>query len=272
MDLKRILLDNNFSFKKNFGQNFINDNLLLQSIVEGAGVNGDKVLEIGVGAGTLTRFLADKAEKVVGYEIDKTLKPVLNKTLADKTNVEIVFADALKTPIEEIEKKIGGKYRLVTNLPYYITTPLIMKFIDTATNCISITAMVQKEVADRICAKAGTADYGSITAGINAVADTKIIANVDKTMFYPVPKVDSAVVHIVMNKNKYDIKNLTTYRDVVRSAFSSRRKTFVNNLMNSFKMGREQAENLLTQIGVDIKARGETLNCEQFIQLSNLLT
>lgn len=96
MDLKRILLDNNFSFKKNFGQNFINDNLLLQSIVEGAGVNGDKVLEIGVGAGTLTRFLADKAEKVVGYEIDKTLKPVLNKTLADKTNVEIVFADALK--------------------------------------------------------------------------------------------------------------------------------------------------------------------------------
>jgi len=132
--------------------------------------------------------------------------------------------------------------------------------------------MVQKEVADRICAKAGTADYGSITAGINAVADTSIIAQVDKTMFYPVPKVDSAVVHIVMNKNKYDIKNLTTYRDVVRSAFSSRRKTFVNNLMNSFKMGREQAENLLTQIGVDIKARGETLNCEQFIQLSNLLT
>lgn len=269
MDLKRILTENNFSFKKNFGQNFINDNLLLQSIVDGAGVNGDKVLEIGVGAGTLTRFLADKAQKVIGYEIDKTLKPILQRTLADKNNVEIVFADALKTPIEEIESKIGGEYRLVTNLPYYITTPLIMKFIDTAKNCVSITAMVQKEVADRICAKEGTADYGSITAGINAVADTSILVNVDKTMFYPVPKVDSAVVHIVMNKNKYDIKDLKKYRDVVRAAFSSRRKTLVNNLMNSFKMSRADAEGVLTEIGIDIKARGETLSCEQFIQLSN---
>ena len=271
MDLKKILAENNFSFKKNYGQNFLSDNSILEQIVFGAGVNGDRVLEIGVGAGTLTRVLSEHACKVIGYEIDKTLKGVLDKTLQGKNNVEIIFADALKTPIEQIEEKIGGEYRVVANIPYYITSPLIMKFVDNATKCKSITAMIQKEVADRICAKEGTADYGSITAGINAVANTSIIVNVDKTKFYPMPKVDSAVVHIVMDKNKYQIDNLKLYRDLVRCAFSSRRKTFVNNLINTFKFSREQAEKLLTSQNLDVMCRGETLSPKQFVDLSNAL-
>ena len=272
MDLKKILQDNNFSFKKNFGQNFLSDNTILEQIVTGAGVEQtDRVLEIGVGAGTLTRVLSSHAQKVIGYEIDKSLKGVLDKTLQGKDNVEIVFADALKTPIEEIEKKIGGEYRVVANIPYYITSPLIMKFVDTATKCKSITAMIQKEVADRICAKAGTADYGSITVGVNAVANTSIIVNVDKTKFYPMPKVDSAVVHIVMDKNKYDIKDIKVFRDLVRCAFSSRRKTFVNNLINMLKFTREQAEELLKGQNIDIMCRGETLSPEQFVMLANTL-
>lgn len=272
MDVKKILNENDFKFKKNFGQNFLTDKTLLENIVIGAGVDRkDTVLEIGVGAGTLTYELSKKANKVIGYEIDKTLSSVLDKTLADCFNVEIVFADALKTPIEKIEKKLGGKYRLVSNLPYYITTPLIMKFIQEAENCVSITAMVQKEVALRLCAGEGSSEYGAITAGIDVVGDSKIIAFVDRTMFTPMPKVDSAVVNISINKNKYSVLSIKKYRDVVRCAFSSRRKTFVNNLMNSFSLPRENAENVLKSFGIDVKARGETLSTEQFVKLANYL-
>lgn len=273
MDVKKVLKDNNFSFKKNFGQNFLTDKTLLDEIVKGAGVSkDDAVLEIGVGAGTLTYSLSQKAEKVIGYEIDKSLKPVLEQTLADSLNVEIVFADALKTKIEQIENKIGKPYRLVSNLPYYITTPLIMKFITEAKNCVSITAMVQKEVALRLCAGEGSSEYGAITAGIDVVGDSEIIAYVDKTKFMPMPKVDSAVVNIVINKDKYDVKSMKKYRDVVRCAFSSRRKTLVNNLINAFPLTREQSENILNELNIDVKSRGETLSTEQFVQLANYLT
>lgn len=273
MDVKKVLKENDFSFKKKFGQNFLTDKTLLDEIVKGAGVTkADAVLEIGVGAGTLTYSLSQKAERVIGYEIDKSLKPVLEQTLADSFNVEIVFADALKTPIAEIEKKIGGKYRLVSNLPYYITTPLIMKFVGEAKNCVSITAMVQKEVALRLCAGEGSSEYGAITAGIDVVGDSEIIAYVDKTKFMPMPKVDSAVVNIVINKDKYDVKSMKKYRDLVRCAFSSRRKTLVNNLVNGFSLNREQAEKILNEFNIDLKERGENLSTEQFVNVANYLT
>lgn len=273
MDVKKVLKENDFSFKKKFGQNFLTDKTLLDEIVKGAGVTKtDAVLEIGVGAGTLTYSLSQKAERVIGYEIDKSLKPVLEQTLADSFNVEIVFADALKTPIAEIEKKIGGKYRLVSNLPYYITTPLIMKFVGEAKNCVSITAMVQKEVALRLCAGEGSSEYGAITAGIDVVGDSEIIAYVDKTKFMPMPKVDSAVVNIVINKDKYDVKSMKKYRDLVRCAFSSRRKTLVNNLVNGFSLNREQAEKILNEFNIDLKERGENLSTEQFVNVANYLT
>ena len=272
MAIKEILQKNSFRFNKRFGQNFITDTNLLTSIVDKAGVEeGDAVLEIGVGAGTLTRALAEKADKVYGYEIDENLRPVLKESLSGLKNVQIIFKDVMKVSTSEIESKIGGKYKLVANLPYYITTPVIIKFIEEAENLQSITVMVQSEVAERICAKENTPEYGSITAGIDVIGDAKIVAKVPRTMFYPVPNVDSAVVRIDINKQKYVLTSRKAYRDVLRVAFSSRRKTLVNNLTRDFSLQREVAESALLSCGIDIKARGESLSTQKFVALTEYL-
>ena len=272
MAIKEILQKNSFRFNKRFGQNFITDTNLLTSIVDKAGVEeGDAVLEIGVGAGTLTRALAEKADKVYGYEIDENLRPVLKESLSGLKNVQIIFKDVMKVSTSEIESKIGGKYKLVANLPYYITTPVIIKFIEEAENLQSITVMVQSEVAERICAKENTPEYGSITAGIDVIGDAKIVAKVPRTMFYPVPNVDSAVVRIDINKQKYVLTSRKDYRDVLRVAFSSRRKTLVNNLTRDFSLQREVAETALLSCGIDIKARGESLSTQKFVALTEYL-
>lgn len=272
MAIKEILQKNSFRFNKRFGQNFITDTNLLTSIVDKAGVEeGDAVLEIGVGAGTLTRALAEKADKVYGYEIDENLRPVLKESLSGLKNVQIIFKDVMKVSTSEIESKIGGKYKLVANLPYYITTPVIIKFIEEAENLQSITVMVQSEVAERICAKENTPEYGSITAGIDVIGDAKIVAKVLRTMFYPVPNVDSAVVRIDINKQKYVLTSRKAYRDVLRVAFSSRRKTLVNNLTRDFSLQREVAETALLSCGIDIKARGESLSTQKFVALTEYL-
>lgn len=272
MAIKEILQKNSFRFNKHFGQNFITDTNLLTSIVDKAGVEeGDAVLEIGVGAGTLTRALAEKADKVYGYEIDENLRPVLKESLSGLKNVQIIFKDVMKVSTSEIESKIGGKYKLVANLPYYITTPVIIKFIEEAENLQSITVMVQSEVAERICAKENTPEYGSITAGIDVIGDAKIVAKVPRTMFYPVPNVDSAVVRIDINKQKYVLTSRKDYRDVLRVAFSSRRKTLVNNLTRDFSLQREVAETALLSCGIDIKARGESLSTQKFVALTEYL-
>lgn len=272
MAIKEILQKNSFRFNKRFGQNFITDTNLLTSIVDKAGVEeGDAVLEIGVGAGTLTRALAEKADKVYGYEIDENLRPVLKESLSGLKNVQIIFKDVMKVSTSEIESKIGGKYKLVANLPYYITTPVIIKFIEEAENLQSITVMVQSEVAERICAKENTPEYGSITAGIDVIGDAEIVAKVPRTMFYPVPNVDSAVVRIDINKQKYVLTSRKAYRDVLRVAFSSRRKTLVNNLTRDFSLQREVAETALLSCGIDIKARGESLSTQKFVALTEYL-
>lgn len=272
MAIKEILQKNSFRFNKRFGQNFITDTNLLTSIVDKAGVEeGDAVLEIGVGAGTLTRALAEKADKVYGYEIDENLRPVLKESLSGLKNVQIIFKDVMKVSTSEIESKIGGKYKLVANLPYYITTPVIIKFIEEAENLQSITVMVQSEVAERICAKENTPEYGSITAGIDVIGDAKIVAKVPRTMFYPVPNVDSAVVRIDINKQKYVLTSRKAYRDVLRVAFSSRRKTLVNNLTRDFSLQREVAETAFLSCGIDIKARGESLSTQKFVALTEYL-
>lgn len=272
MAIKEILQKNSFRFNKRFGQNFITDTNLLTSIVDKAGVEeGDAVLEIGVGAGTLTRALAEKADKVYGYEIDENLRPVLKESLSGLKNVQIIFKDVMKVSTSEIESKIGGKYKLVANLPYYITTPVIIKFIEEAEKLQSITVMVQSEVAERICAKENTPEYGSITAGIDVIGDAKIVAKVPRTMFYPVPNVDSAVVRIDINKQKYVLTSRKAYRDVLRVAFSSRRKTLVNNLTRDFSIQREIAETALLSCGIDIKARGESLSTQKFVALTEYL-
>ena len=272
MDLKNVIITSNFKFNKRYGQNFIQDETLLDGITVAAGVDKtDRILEIGVGAGTLTRALCNKAKYVYGYEIDKNLQPVLSKTLAGIDNCLVTFRDFMREDMKDVEKTIKGEYIVVANLPYYITSPIVMKLIEDAKNCKRVVIMVQKEVAARFCAKEGTADYGAITCAIDVIADAKEVMYVDRSNFYPVPNVDSAVVRIDINKNKYDLKSRKAFRDVVRCAFSSRRKTFANNLMNCFKLSREQSEELLIAVGADVKARGETFSTADFVTLSNLM-
>ncbi len=270
MDVKKVLKEQNFIFKKAFGQNFLLDENLLAGVVEKSRIDGNStVLEIGVGGGTLTREIAKIAKKVVGFEIDKNLKPVLEKTLGEFSNVEIVFEDVMKKSMQEIEKTLGGDYILIANLPYYITTPIIMRFIEDATMVKSIVITIQKEVAERIVAKEKTSDYGSITVGINAVADSQIICYLGRELFYPAPNVDSAVVKIDLNANKYNIKDKKAFRTLVKHAFTMRRKTLVNNLMKGYGISREVAENYLTKLNIPITARGEELSVENFVKLSN---
>jgi len=273
MQLKDVLIKNGFHFNKRFGQNFLTDKNLLSSIVEKAGIKeSDTVVEIGVGGGTLTGAIAQKAKMVIGFEIDTNLKPVLAETLKDFDNVEIIYKDIMKMPTEEIESLIGGRFSVVANLPYYITTPILMKFIEESDMVDSVTVTIQEEVADRLCAKAGSEDYGAITASIDAVGTAEKIIRIDRKMFYPAPNVDSAVVKIVMDKGKYDIPNQKAYRAGVRCAFQSRRKTLVNNIMMAFKTDRKTAEDMVVKVKGDVMARGETLTTEDFVTLSKLIT
>ncbi len=269
MKLSELLKKHNFKFSKKYGQNFLSDGNLLISIAEKGGVNKNTpVLEIGCGAGTLTKVLCERAKYVYGYEIDKSLAPVLGDNLAGIENCDITFKDIMREKTQETENRIGEEYQLVANLPYYITTPIIMKFIEESKNCTSIVIMVQDEVARRLCANAGTADYGAITASINLVASSERILSVPRTMFMPVPNVDSAVVKITFNRDKYPGVDKKIYRDTVRNAFLSRRKTLVNNIREWLKISKEEAESLLTDCLIGVMARGETLCEDDFVRLS----
>jgi len=271
-DLKAVLKRNNFSFKKQYGQNFITDKELLKDIVTRSEVDKNStVVEIGCGAGTLTREISAAAKKVYSFEIDKNLKPVLEETLAGCENAEVIFRDFLKVDLAEFERDIPP-YTVIANLPYYITTPLVMRFVEESKKAESLVIMVQEEVARRFCAREGTSDYGAVTAGIALRGEAKIIKYVPRTMFYPVPNVDSAVVKIDFIENRIPVKNKKMYRETVKCAFLNRRKTLENNLVNCFKLSRESARELIKKVGADEKARGETLSPEQLALLSDLLT
>ena len=271
-DLRTLLKKHNLSLKKAYGQNFLTDQALLLDIVEKAGVTKDDVvLEIGVGAGALTRVLASKAKKVFGYEIDTTLKPLLADTLKDFSNVDITFKDVMRERVSDIEKRIGGEYIIVANLPYYITTPIIMQFLDYATKLKAMVIMVQEEVAERLSAKEKTSDYGAITVAINLKGSASIIKRVGREMFTPPPNVDSAVVKIDVEKDKFLGADLKVIRDIVRCGFSSRRKMLINNLMKGFKFTRQQAEELLTKCGLSLTCRAEELSAEDYVKLSQQL-
>lgn len=266
-DIRTILAECGFGFKKQLGQNFITDKNLLASIVTASGVGeNDTVVEVGCGAGTLTRALAERVKRVIAFEVDKSLQPVLARTLSGLDNVEVIFRDFLKCNLAEFEKD-AGEYFVVANLPYYVTTPLIMKFIDEGEKCKGLSVMVQEEVADRLCAKAGTPEYGAITAMVALRAECAKVKRVPRTLFYPRPNVDSAVVKFTFGMG-IEVSDRQAYKKVVHAAFSSRRKTLENNLVNSYNISRERAREVLSACNIPPKARGETLTPEQFALLS----
>ena len=273
MDIKKVLKNNNFTFEKRYGQNFLTDENLLAEMVESAGVDKNStVVEIGMGAGTLTMQIAKRVKKVYGFEIDTKLKPILAETLKEYDNIEITYNDIMKIKTTDLEEIIGGKYTVIANLPYYITTPIIMRFIEEAENCESIIVTIQKEVAERITADAGDSEYGAITASINAVADSVITMYIGREKFLPPPNVDSAVVKITLNKNKYDIKDIKEYRKLIKSAFIMRRKTLVNNIIKAYPISREQIENILISLGFKADVRGEDLSSNDYVNLYNELS
>ncbi len=267
-DIGNIIGDTGFKFNKRYGQNFITDINLLDAIVRDAGIDGGVVLEIGAGAGTLTTALARAADRVVSYEIDISLMPVLSRTLAGLDDrVEVVFRDVMKESDAAIDAAVGSDYALVANLPYYITTPVLMRFIERDNAPKSITVMVQKEVGDRLCAMPDTSDYGAITASVALAGRAEITRIVPRTLFYPQPKVDSCIVRIVPD-DTYAAADKPLVRRIIRCAFAMRRKTLVNNLMSGLSLSREAALKIIESIGVDTRVRGETLSVEQFVRLA----
>lgn len=271
MELRSILEKHGFQFKKQFGQNFLTDVNLLDSIVAASGIDENTtVVEIGCGAGTLTRAIAKKAKKVYAFDVDVKLQPVLAETLAGLENVEVIFRDFNKLDLQEFEKEIG-EYSVVANLPYYITTPLVTKLLEESSLVQSASIMVQEEVALRFCAKEDTPDYGAITAAIALKGSAKIIKKVPRTMFMPRPNVDSAVVKIEFCRGRIPVLDEKAYRQTVKCAFLNRRKTLENNLINSFGVSRETSKEILRVCGIDERARGETLSPERLATLADEL-
>lgn len=252
------------NFKKKFGQNFLSDKNLLQAIASDGDVNkDDNVLEIGAGAGALTKVLDERAKKVVAYEIDQDLRDTLQGL--NLKNTKLVFADALKEDIGRIEEQFDGQdFKVVANLPYYITTPLLFKFLEESEHAKSLTVMVQKEVAERMVAQPGGKDYGVLTVMIAFFGSAKITRTVGRQMFNPQPNVDSAVVNITKDKKYLDVDRKKFYQ-FVKTCFSMRRKTLGNNLSRGLNMSKEELSRRLP--GVDLSARPEKLSLQQFVEI-----
>lgn len=269
-NIAEILRDKNFRFNKQFGQNFITDSNLLDAMVADSGITAeDTVVEIGTGAGTLTGAIAKVAKRVISFEIDRNLKEVLDITLQGLDNVEVVFRDIMKVSDEELEKIVGGEYKVVANLPYYITTPIIMRFLECDFKPESLSVMIQKEVAERLVAKAGSSEYGAITAVVELYANAKIVRMVGRNNFYPVPKVDSSVIRLDIDDKKYSCDKQKV-KQIIKTSFAMRRKTLVNNLM-TLGFSRDQVENVLNDLSMDTRVRGETLKVNDFILLAEKL-
>ncbi len=256
------------------GQNFIFDEGLLNSLLDLAGVGGDKVLEIGPGAGIMTSILAERSEKVVSIEIDQKLKPVLDEVLADKDNSTIVFADAMKADIGSIIKEhLGdGEVRVVANLPYYITTDVLSRLVTGNFGITDICVMVQKEAADRLMSKVGDKQWCAVAAMMSYYGKVEVIQDVPRGCFEPAPRVDSAFMRIAIYEEKpVQAKSDDMMRRVINSAFRMRRKTLVNNMTGDFHISREGAEAILTSIGLDTRVRGEALTLEQLAMIADAL-
>ena len=274
-----ILQKYNFNFQKKFGQNFLIDANILQNIIDAAEVTKDDcVLEIGPGIGTMTQYLCENAREVVAVEIDKKLIPILeNDTLAAYDNITIINEDILKVDINKIvQEKNGGKpIKVVANLPYYITTPIIMGLFESHVPLDSITIMVQKEVADRMQVGPGTKDYGALSLAVQYYAKPKVMLTVPASCFMPRPNVDSAVIRLTRYQNPPVMATDEHFMfDIIRASFNQRRKTLVNGLTNAagLKVTKENVLAALEQMKLPATIRGEALTLEQFALLSDILS
>lgn len=272
--VKEILSTYGFKFSKSLGQNFLIDGNIVRKIAEEGDVTSeDYILEIGPGIGTLTEELALRAKKVVAIEIDDSLLPILADTIGKYKNVEIVHGDVLKIDIKKLieEKLDGGPIKVVANLPYYVTTPIISKLIEDELNLESIIVMVQKEVAERMAADPGGKEYGSLSVFVNFYSKPKIVVKVPKTVFMPQPKIDSAVIKLTLEKDLPDVDRDKFFK-IVKAAFSKRRKTILNSLSTyGFDLDKETIREALEKAGISPEDRAENLTVEDFIGLSKSL-
>lgn len=266
-----------FHFQKKFGQNFLIDKRVLGRIMDAAEIGKeDCVIEVGPGIGTMTQYLAERAREVVAVEIDKMLIPILEDTLSAYGNVTVLNEDILKVDIGALvqEKNHGQPVKLVANLPYYITTPIIMGLLESDVPIESITVMVQKEVAERMQAKPGTKDYGALSLAVQYYAKAEVVANVPQNCFIPRPQVGSAVIRLTCyEKPPVEVKDAGCMFSVIRAVFNQRRKTMVNSIANAKELGvsKEQALSALERMGESQTVRGETFSLIQFAQFTDFL-
>ena len=271
---KKIVEKYGFSFKKNFGQNFLVDERVLGKIVSSAEISKDDVvIEVGPGIGTLTQALAKEAYKVVAVEIDTTLVPILGELLSDFDNIETINEDILKVDVNAIaEKYPDKKIKMVANLPYYITTPIIMNVLENHIPVESITVMIQKEVAYRMKAQPSTKDYGSLSLAVQYYCEPYLVANVPQNCFMPRPNVDSAVIKLtVMDKPKVQVNNEKFMFEFIKAAFSQRRKTLVNCIFSSglLTLSKDEIGKMLNGLGYDERVRGESLTLEDYGKITD---
>ncbi len=273
--IKQLCAKHGFSLSKGFGQNFIVNESVCPAIADYCEIDKTYgVLEIGPGIGVLTKELAKKAAKVVAIEVDERLPALLNETLAEFDNVKVILQDVLKTDINKIinEEFENLKVVVCANLPYYITSPIIMKLLEDRLDIEHITVMVQKEVADRVCAKTGTRQCGAITYAVNYFAQAQTLFNVQPGSFFPPPKVTSTVMQMRLHKNApVSVKNEKLMMKIIRAAFNQRRKTAVNAISAGLGMQKENVANAMQKLGFSLTARGEQLTLENFASLANEL-
>ena len=272
-----VLQKYNFNFQKKFGQNFLINTEILEDIIAAAEITKDDfVLEIGPGIGTMTQYLCESAREVVAVEIDKNLIPILKDTLSAYDNVEVINDDILKVDINKLanERNAGKPIKVVANLPYYITTPIIMGLFESHVPIDSITIMVQKEVADRMQEGPGSKEYGALSLAVQYYAHPEIVVNVPPSCFMPQPKVGSAVIRLTRHEQPpVDVENEKLMFQLIRASFNQRRKTLANGLNNysGLSLNKEVIQSCIEELGVPLTIRGEALSLEQFAKLSNII-
>ncbi len=271
--IKELIRTTGFRFDKSLGQNFIFDINLLSGIATDAGITpSDTVVEIGTGAGTLTAVLSERAKRVFSFELDERLKDVLSLSLQGRESVEVIFCDVLKMKDDEIIKVVGeGPFKVVANLPYCITSPMIMRFVESTLPVTSLTVMVQKEVADRLTAAPATPEYSAITLGVKIYGDATVTRKVGRQNFMPPPNVDSAVIRIDRVGDRLLGEDVSFIKKLVRASFAMRRKTLVNNLCSALNLARPVVEEVVKKAGFPVMVRGERLSLADYVCLAHAL-